>query len=183
MCWWFTVCRTPVFTPCLGWLWRAEWSFCGERTVRGVGGHVWEKREAGCISVSSSQRRSSRCSFNGLLSNPSSGCSRLFTMSCTLFFRLCQEWDHYCQTLWVKAIDMQRGRVRTWKGYLVETSVPAHGGNPARLHENASVFMWAHLQGGSSLPVQWACRWLFLPHKAVGIRGSQQATLLGGRPG
>lgn len=70
---------------------------------------------------------------------------------------------------------MQRGRVETWKGPPVETG--------ARLHENAPISMRVHLQGGSPLAAQWACRWLCLPHTAVGIRASQQDAPLRGRPG
>lgn len=38
-------------------------------------------------------------------------------------------------------------------------------------------------KGRGPLPGQWACRWLSLSHKAVGIRGSQQVALLRGIPG
>lgn len=76
-----------------------------------------------------------------VLNNPSSWLSRPLSVLCwawqILQPHVSREEAYHSRALGEKAIEMQRGRVGTWKGYPVETG--------ARLHENASISMRVHL--------------------------------------
>lgn len=68
------------------------------------------------------------------LNNPSFWFSWPFSMNCIELdksFRLmCQGRYYHCQALGKKAIEVQRGRVETWKGFPVETGVLGPRGEP-----------------------------------------------------
>lgn len=69
------------------------------------------------------------------LSNPSPWLSQPLSVSCIeldkSFTVMCQGRGYHCQALGEKPIGMQKGRVRAWKGYPVETGLLGPWGEPS----------------------------------------------------
>lgn len=138
-CWWFTVCRSPmclhfVSGDCGGNVSVEVWE--GTKCEEGYGaGYVCkiktktEKRQTRETPLQFHLKVSPHLALHQYFKWLFSAIPHLLELDKS--FRLvCQGRYYHCQALREKAIEMQRGRVKTWKGYPVETGVPGATGEP-----------------------------------------------------